>query len=105
MPGTRPGMTTESASRRVEAALACQLLRVEPEHLAGAFLGVEPEEALVRIGALDRLSSAADLAQQTTIGRQVAAGLRENAPDDRKPVGAAGERELWLVPAFRRQRA
>src|SRR5262245_14209536 len=79
-----------------------KLRRVEPEHLAAAVLGVEPQEGLIRIGALQPFPATADLAQQAAPVGQVLAGLVNDASDQRQTIVTAGQRQTRLVAAFRR---
>src|SRR5260370_42458637 len=80
-----------------------KLAGAKPEHFAGAFLGVEPEKAQVRIARFQHCPAAADLAEQAAVFAQMAADVLDDARDDGDSVGAPVERDRRLVPAFRRQ--
>src|SRR3954468_12700765 len=80
-----------------------QLPGVEPEHFAAAFFRIEPEKPKLRVGALQRLAAAADLAEQPPALGEMCPGLVDDPPDDVQAILAAIERHRRLVPAFRRQ--
>ena len=75
----------------------------EPEHLALASFGLEPQEGQVRECGLEALPAAADLAEEAAAGLEMRGRLHEDAAHDVEPVLATRKRERGLVPVFRRQ--
>ena len=76
------------------AARRSEVRGSDPEHLALGVLGVEPEQGQVRIGSLEIVAAAADLAEQPALWGQMLPGLVQQAADDIEPVSAAIEPAL-----------
>src|SRR5690242_2871041 len=77
-------------------------LGLEPEHLAAARGGVEPEEGQGE-GGLEPGFAAADFAEEAAALGEMRGRFREDAADECETVRAAGERESGLVAVFRRE--
>src|SRR5205807_2219997 len=77
----------------------------DPEHFTLRVLGVEPQQRQLRIGGFQIGAAAADLAEQPAIGREMFAGLIENASHHIESVSAAIEGELRLCAALLRKRS
>src|SRR5262245_27787205 len=57
---------------RAERRRSGDLSSIKPKHFAAAFLGIEPQEARLRISLLQYPTVASDLTKQARAGRQVA---------------------------------
>ena len=94
-----------TAHRQVIAASCAERARAaEPEHLAGALLGVEPQE--IEVGPLpsEPVAPAADLAEKPALAGQMIGRPIEDAAHDVETVLAAGQRHRRLMAIFGRQR-
>lgn len=100
---TRPGAGRNaglSAGLTAGAARLGEVVRRQPEYLAGALGRVEPEEGRVGAGRLQRLAAHADFADDGAIRVQMRARLREDASHDVEAVVAAEMGEHGLLQAY-----
>ena len=80
-----------------------RILPRNPEHLALALLGVEPQEGQAREGGFELGAAAADLADQGAVLGEMPRRFGEDAAHQVEPVVARRQRHARLVPVFRRQ--
>src|SRR5580704_14463155 len=82
---------------------ADQIRARDPEHLALALLGVEPEEGQPRERRLEGLAAAADLAEERAVLGQVSRHHLQDTAYQIETVVAGGQRQARLVTVLRRQ--
>src|SRR3981189_2458474 len=69
----------------------------DPEHLALALLGVEPQERQPWERRFERLAAAADLAEERTVLREMPRRLLQDAAHQVEPVVTRGQRQARLM--------
>src|ERR1700760_3031369 len=77
--------------QRIVARRSGQVCGRDPEHFGLRILGVEPKQGCLRIGRIDIVAAAADLAKKAAFRRQMLSRLVEDATDDVEPIGPAVE--------------